>query len=138
MKKILTVSVASVAAAALLFSIGCSKSGSSGDPGEALMGHMKAIFKILKDNTDDCDAAVEKVTAYTEENKAELEALGKKLKEMEKEMSEEEKKKYEEKMKKMAEGMVKESMAAMMEFGKKCPTQMKEISEAMQFMNELK
>ncbi len=139
MKKTLTVAVAALACAALLFSVGCSKSGSSGgDPGEALMNHMKTIFKLMKDNKDDCDKMASEVVAYSEKNKAELEGLGKKLAEMEKKMSEEEKKKYEEKMKKAAEDMLKESMAVMMEVGQKCPTQMQKIGEAMKFMENIK
>ena len=139
MKKSLTVAVAALACTALLFSIGCSKSGSSGgDPGEALMNHMKTIFKIMKDNKDDCDKLASEVVSYTEKNKADLESLGKKMAEMEKKMTEEEKKKYEEKMKKQAEAMLKESMAVMMEVGSKCPTQMQKISEAMKFMETVK
>lgn len=135
MKKVLTVSVASLAAIALLVSIGCSKSGSSGgDPGEQMMGHMKTIFKLIKDNTAECDKAVAEVKSYTEKNKADLEGIAKALKEMEAKMSEEEKKAYEEKMKKHAEEMVKESMAVMMDFGTKCPQQMQQIGEAMKFM----
>lgn len=139
MKKTLTIAIAALACASLLFSVACSKSGSSGgDPGEALMGHMKTIFKLMKDNKDNCDKLATEVVAYTDKNKTELEGLGKALAEMEKKMSEEEKKKYEEKMKKQAEEMLKESMAVMMEVGQKCPTQMQKIGEAMKFMENVK
>ncbi len=136
MKKIITVSIASLASLALLFSAGCKKN--SSDPAEAVMGHMKTIFKLMKDNKDDCDKMLKEVTAYTDSNKAELQDAVKKLKEMEKKLSDEEKKKYEEKMKKMSEDMMKESMAVMMEVAQKCPAQMQKVGKAMSFMDNLK
>lgn len=136
MKRIITVSVASLAALALLFSASCKKT--SSDPGEALMGHMKTIFKLMKDNKDDCDKMLKEVTAYTESNKADLQDAVKKLKEMETKLSEADKKKYEEKMKKMSEDMMKDSMAVMMEVAQKCPAQMQKVGKAMSFMDEIK
>jgi hypothetical protein len=133
MKKLMVVTVTSLVGLSLVLSLGCSKS-SGGDPGEAMFAHMKAIFKLLKDHTGDCDKAVAEVTGYTEKHKAELSELKTKLEEMNKTMSAEDKAKYEEKMKKMAEEMMTTAMADMMEFGSKCPTHMQKVSEAMSFL----
>lgn len=132
MKKFLTVSLVSLAAISLLVSVGCSKK----DPVDAMMGHMKTIVKLLKDNKADCDKAVTAVTEYVNKNKSELESIKKQLEEMEKKMSDEEKKKYEEKMKKEAEGMMKDMMAVMMEFTNKCPDKMAKLGEAMKFLGK--
>jgi hypothetical protein len=133
MKKLLVISFVSVVACFLVLSTGCSKK----DPGDALFSHMTTIFKLVKDNMDDCDKAAKAVTDYTADNKGELEKLAAKLNEMDKNMSDEEKKKYEEKMGKKAEAMMKEA-ASMMSFHQKCPEQAKSLQEAMAFMEAIK
>ncbi len=136
MKKIFTVSVVSLLGLAFLFTAGCKKTTS--DPAEAIVGHMKAVFKLMKDNKDDCEKMQKEVISYTESNKEAIQATVKRLNEMEKKLSEAEKKKYKEKVKKMSEDMMKESLAVMMEVAQKCPSQMPKVNKAIDFMKGTK
>ena len=127
MKRIALFAIVSIAAFSLIF--GCSKS--SGDPGEAMVKHMGAMIKIIKDNKDDCDKVVSELEAYSAKNKEEIQKIVKTGKEMEAKMSDKEKEEYAAKMMKKMEPMLKENMAVMMEVSQKCPEHSAKISAAM-------
>ncbi len=127
MKRIALFAIVSIAAFSLI--LGCSKS--SGDPGEAMVKHMTAMIKIIKDNKDDCDKIVSELEAYQAKNKEEIQKIVKAGKEMEAKMSDKEKEEYAAKMMKKMEPIIKDSMAVMMEVSQKCPEHSAKISAAM-------
>jgi hypothetical protein len=127
MKRIALFAIVSVATFSLIF--GCSKS--SGDPGEAMVKHMTAMIKIIKDNKDDCDKIVKELEGYSTKNKVEIQKIVKTGKEMEAKMSEKDKEEYAAKMMKKMEPIIKDSMAVMMEISQKCPEHSAKISAAM-------
>jgi hypothetical protein len=127
MKRIALFAIVSIAAFSLV--LGCSKS--SGDPGEAMVKHMTAMIKIIKDNKDDCDKIVSELEAYQAKNKEEIQKIVKAGKEMEAKMSDKEKEEYAAKMMKKMEPIIKDSMAVMMEVSQKCPEHSAKISAAM-------
>lgn len=127
MKKVALFAVVALASLSLL--VGCSKTPS--DPGDAMITHMSAMFKIIKDNKEDCDKVASALEAYSSKHKQEIEKLVKAGKEMEAKMSDTEKKEYEEKMMKKMEPFIAETMTVMMEISQKCPEHMAKISAAM-------
>ena len=125
MKKLLVLA----AATALVLSWGCSKK--SSDPLDAMIGHTKAMMKIIKDNKDDCNKVVAALEKYKSDHQAEFAELKKQGEAMEKSMSDEQKKKYaEEAMKKMG-SLIQDSMATVMELNQKCPEQAAKISASL-------
>ncbi len=127
MKRIALFAIVSIAAFSLIF--GCSKS--SGDPGEAMIKHMGAMIKIIKDNKDDCDKIVKELEAYSTSNKEEIQKIVKAGKEMETKLSDKEKEEYAAKMMKKMEPIIKDSMSVMMEISTKCPEHSAKISAAL-------
>jgi uncharacterized transporter YbjL len=103
----------------------------TGDPGEAMVKHMTAMIKIIKDNKDDCDKIVKELEGYSTKNKVEIQKIVKTGKEMEAKMSEKDKEEYAAKMMKKMEPIIKDSMAVMMEISQKCPEHSAKISAAM-------
>ena len=127
MKRFALIAIVSIAAFSLI--LGCSKS--SGDPGEAMIKHMTAMIKIIKDNKEDCDKIVSALEAYSASNKEEIQKIVKAGKEMETKMSDKEKEEYAAKMMKKMEPIIKDSMSVMMEVSQKCPEHSAKISAAM-------
>jgi predicted nucleic acid-binding Zn-ribbon protein len=127
MKRIALFAIVSIAAFSLIF--GCSKS--SGDPGEAMVKHMTAMIKVIKDNKDDCDKIVAELEAYSSKHKEEIQQIVKAGKEMEGKMSDKEKEEYAAKLMKKMEPIIKDSMSIMMEVSQKCPEHSAKISAAM-------
>lgn len=106
------------------------------NPIEAMIGHIKAIFTLIKEHSQDCDKAAQAVTNYVTENRSALRVLQKRAKEMEARLGPEEKAELEEKVKADMMSFMQDSMAVMMEIGQRCPEQMKQIGEAMEAMSE--
>jgi hypothetical protein len=131
MKKFAISVLVCLAALSLVCSLGCSK---KSDPADAMIGHITAMAKIIKDNKADCNKVVKELEAYTSKHKGEFEELKKQGEEMDKKMSDEEKKEYAAKMMKKMGPMLQENMAVMMEVSKNCPEQAAAIGQAMSVM----
>jgi ElaB/YqjD/DUF883 family membrane-anchored ribosome-binding protein len=102
------------------------------DPSEAMVKHMWALLGHVGANSKNCAKGVQEVQQYIDANRADLRALTARYNKMVKTMTPEQKAAHDAKMKKKSELMLKESMEAMMEFGRNCPQEMAQIGKAME------
>lgn len=66
----------------LCFFLSCGKGSSEDDPVDKLIYHSDQMINIFKENKNDPQVCNEKIEQYLQQNKAELEALGKDIQEL--------------------------------------------------------
>jgi septal ring factor EnvC (AmiA/AmiB activator) len=103
---------------------------------DKLLIHMKAIFKVLGDNADNCETAIKSINNYIFEHKKELQEVATEIKKMENKLTAEEKQAFEMQMQAKAQTMVQETMGTMMQFAQNCPNHVEQIGEALKFLED--
>ncbi len=99
-----------------------------------MVGHLKEINTLTKDNMDDCEKAGELLQAYVKDNEAKLQELSKQADADKKDMSPEEKQKMAQSAMALIGPLMQDMMKTQMQFAKKCPNEATALQNAMQSM----
>ncbi len=101
---------------------------------DQLLHHLDAIFALLAEY-EDCQRAADAVQQYADQHAEQLRELLHKSKRLDESMSQAEKKAFMAEMRDDIQALLKKSTPTLMDFGKRCPEQMKQVGEALQFLS---
>jgi hypothetical protein len=96
-----------------------------------MVGHMKEINQLTKDNLADCNKVAEEVQKYVKANEEELKTLSAQAEEAKKTMTDTDKAKMAQSVMALIAPIMQEMMTTQSQFMQKCPEQSVAVNEAM-------
>jgi hypothetical protein len=96
-----------------------------------MVGHLKQINKLTKDNLSDCTAAATAVEKYVKDNEGNLKALKTQADEAQKTMKPEDQAKMAGAAMALIGPVMQDMMKVQMEFAQKCPKESKDLNKSL-------